>query len=203
MGLPQPKPRYTIPEYINREIDAEQKHEYHNGEILAMSGGSPEHALLAANIIRAIGNRLQGKPCRVYTSDLRVAISPSARFVYPDATVVHPPLEIHRDDPFRQSVTNPRLIVEVLSPKTEAYDRGDKFLHYRQLPSFQEYVLVSPYGPLIETFRRRDDGSWLFTPYQGPDASAGLPSIGISIPLAEVFANVDFIPPPAPPAASA
>jgi Uma2 family endonuclease len=199
MGLPQPKPRHTIAQYIEHELNSEQKHEFHDGEILAMSGGSPAHALLAANIIRAVGNRLQGKPCRVYTSDLRVAVSATARFVYPDATVICGPAQIHPEDPARQTVTNPKVIVEVLSPKTEAYDRGDKFLHYRQIPSFQEYVLVSPYAPVIETFRRRDDGAWLFTAFAGPDASATLSSIEVTIPLAEVFADVEFTPQPPPP----
>src|SRR5215203_5528676 len=141
MGIPQPIHRHTIAEYLRAEETAVEKHEFHDGEILAMSGGSPAHSLIATNAGREIGNRLKGKPCRVYNSDLRVAVAASARFVYPDLTIVCGGLEFHPDDAKRHTVTNPRVLIEVLSPTTEAYDRGDKFAQYREIPSFQEYVL--------------------------------------------------------------
>jgi Uma2 family endonuclease len=201
MTLPATKPRHSIADYLLREEAAATKHEFHDGEILAMSGGSPDHALVAANFIRALGNRLSGKPCRVYTSDLRVAVAASTRFVYPDATVVCGALQFHPDDPSRHSVTNPTVIVEVLSPSTEAYDRGEKFNHYRRLPSLREYVLISPYAHTLETFLRRPatppgDDAWLFTATTGLDASAPLGSLDVALPLVEVYADVELIPPP-------
>lgn len=190
--------RHTLAEYLEFEDAAERKHEFHDGQILAMSGGSPEHALITASALRAIGNRLEGKPCRVYSSDLKIGLLSTSRVYYPDGTIVCGPLEFHPDDPRRQLATNPRVIVEVLSPTTEAYDRGEKFRDYRTLPSFAEYVLISQVAPIVETFVRQADGSWLIAAaYTGLDATASIRSIQVEIKLSDIYANVTF-PPPAP-----
>lgn len=198
--LPTPaRPRYTLAEYLAFEESTEAKHEFHDGEILAMSGASPEHALVTANLIRALGNALEGKPCRVYSSDLKIGVRPSSRIYYLDASIVCGPREYHPDDPDRRIVINPRVIIEVLSPTTEGYDRGSKFVHYRQLTSLEEYVLVSQVEPLIEIFQRQPDGRWYIAgTYTGLEARAPVRSVQIEIALSDVYAGVEF-PPPAPP----
>ncbi len=163
-----------------------------------MSGSTPEHALITARVICAIGNQLAGKRCDVYSSDLKIGIPPTGRVLYPDGSIVCGPLEFHPDDPKRRIVTNPRVIIEVLSPTTEAYDRGDKFRQYRNIPSLEEYVLVSQDAPLIETFVREPDGSWLIIgAYAGLDGKALLRSIQGELPLSIIYAGVAF-PPPQP-----
>jgi Uma2 family endonuclease len=190
--------RFTLAEYLEFEDAAEEKHEFHDGEILAMSGSSPEHALITASTLRAIGNQLEGKPCRVYSSDLKVGQLANSRIYNPHGTVVCGPLEFHPSDPKRQIATNPRVIVEVLSPTTEAYDRGKKFRDYRTIESLAEYVLISQTAPIVETFLRQPDGSWLIgAAYTGLDATAAIRSIQVELKLSDIYANVTF-PPPAP-----
>jgi Uma2 family endonuclease len=185
--------RYTLAEYLEFEESTPLKHEFHDGEILAMSGGSPEHALITANALRVIGNALAGKPCRVYSADLKVAIGAAPDVQYPDGSVVCGPLEFHPADSNRRLVTNPKLIVEVLSPSTEAYDRGEKFRRYRSLPSLQEYVLISQTAPIVETFLRQPDGRFVIAAtYSGLEARAELSSLQIEIALSEIFSDVEF-----------
>jgi Uma2 family endonuclease len=185
--------RYTLAEYLDFEETAPWKHEFHNGEILAMSGASPEHALITASALRVIGNRLEGKPSRVYSSDLKIAVGPNADVQYPDGSVICGPLEFHPADPTRRLVVNPRVIVEVLSPTTEGYDRGEKFILYRTLASFEEYVLISQTTALVETFLRQPDGRFLIdATYTGLDATARINSLQIQLPLADIYAGVTF-----------
>lgn len=194
MGLPAAKRRYTVAEYLELERNSADRHEFNDGEILAMAGGTPEHSLIVANVIREVGNRLKGKPCRVYDTNLRVAVAGPSRYLYPDSSVICGPVEYDLQDASRQTVTNPRLIVEVLSPSTEAYDRGEKFTRYRGIASFQEYVLVSQHTPLVETFYRQPDGTWLVNFFSGLDAVARLRSLDIPLPLQEVYSGVAFAP---------
>lgn len=194
-----PRRRYTFAEYLAFEEAHEWKHEFHEGEILAMSGSSPEHALITARALRAIGNRIEGGPCQAYSSDLKIAVKPGSRVCYPDGSIICGPLEFDPNDPKRYVVTNPRVIIEVLSPTTEAYDRGEKFRHYRNIPSFAEYVLISQDAPIVETFFRQGDGSWVIAgTYTGLDARARLRALDIEIALSDIYAGVEF-PPPAPP----
>ena len=184
--------RYSLAEYLEFDENTPLKHEFHDGEILAMSGSSPEHSLITANALRAIGNGLTGTPCRVYSSDLKIAIG-GADVQYPDGSVICGPLEFHPADPKRRLVTNPKLIVEVLSPSTEAYDRGEKFRRYRSLASLEEYVLISQVAPIVETFLRQPDGRFVIAAtYSGLDASTELSSLKVEIPLSEIYAGVEF-----------
>jgi len=178
----------TIAQYLDRERDSLEKHEYRDGEILAMSGGSARHSLITANVIGELRDRLKGKPCRVYASNLRVRIPKSVLYTYPDASVVCDAPQVDPDDPLRETVINPTI----LSPSTEAYDRGEKFSRYRQLDSLKQYILVSQAMPRVELFLRRGDGAWLFTAFAGTEANAQLPSLGITLTLAEIYAGVDF-----------
>jgi Uma2 family endonuclease len=200
MGLAATHPRISIAEYLQRERESLDKHEYRDGEILLMSGGSVNHSLIVANASRSIGNRLEGKPCRVYDSNLRVRIPRTVLYTYPDATVICGKPEFDPNDSAGETVTNAKLIVEVLSPSTEGYDRGEKFHRYLQLDSLHEYVLVSQVAPRIEVFYRQAGGGWLFSPYSGVEQVASLRSLQIELPLREVFAGVEF-PPELPPEA--
>jgi Uma2 family endonuclease len=151
--------RYTYADYLALEASSNVKHEFLDGQIYAMAGGTPEHAALGAAVI-GLFPLLRGSGCRAYDADLRVR-TPSGLATYPDVTVVCGPAERHRDD--EQSVTNPKVIVEVLSPSTEEYDRGDKFEHYKSLPSLQQYVLVSHRERSIEVWTREHDSDWVST----------------------------------------
>ena len=192
--------RFTVEEYFRIERDSTEKHEYRDGEIVSMAGGTVAHSRIIANCIQTLGNRLRGGPCAPFESNLRVRIARRTLYSYPDVPVICGPPELDPDDTRGETVTNPRLVVEVLSPSTESYDRRTKFDRYRQLESFREYVLVSQDMPRVETFFRHDDGTWVFAVATGPDAVIRLSSLGIDLPLAEVYAGVEFPPPPPDPA---
>jgi Uma2 family endonuclease len=196
MGLPATtsQRRYSIAEYVQFEQEATQKHEYRNGEIIAMAGGSYNHGVIAANTIQQIGNKLSGKPCRVVTSDVRIRIARTPLYTYPDASVVCGAPVPDVDDPSGQAITNPRVIFEVLSPSSEVYDRGEKFTRYRQLDSLQEYVLIGQNSPSVETYFRQADGTWLFSAANDPAARIRLRSLQIELSLAELYAGVEFPP---------
>ena len=188
--------RFTIEDYLRLESDAVEKHEYRNGEIVAMAGGSPQHSLIIANLIRETGNRLKGKPCRVYDSNLRVRVSPTGLYTYPDLLVICGEPQFDPRDTRRTTVINPRTIVEVLSPSTEAYDRGDKFRQYLRIDSLREYVLVSQARPFVESFYLQADGTWLFAPVSGLETAAKLRSLDVDLPLAEAYVGIEFPPEP-------
>lgn len=182
----------TISEYLARERDALEKHEYRDGEVVAMSGGSVRHSLISANVVGELGNRLKGKPCRAFDSNLRVHIQRSVLYTYPDASVICGTPQVDPDDPLKETVINPSVIVEIISPSTEAYDRGEKFNWYRRLGSLKQYILVSQSIPQVELFMRSDDGTWLYTIFAEMEATAQVQSLGITLPLSEIYAGVDF-----------
>jgi Uma2 family endonuclease len=195
MTMPAEKPRrYTIEEYLKIADDSEVKLEYVDGEIVSMAGGTANHSLISENFGRELGNRLKGKPCRVYDSNLRVGIPGNPRYMYPDRLVVCGKPAFDPRDKKNLSVMNPRFVVEVLSESTERSDRGEKFTRYRELESLQEYVLVSQDRPQVETFFRQIDGTWLLTPYFGMESVLRLRSLEIELPLAEIYAGVEFPP---------
>lgn len=146
-------------QYLAAERASAVRHEYLRGEVFAMAGGTPEHAALAMAIGVQLGTALGNRSCRVFGSDLRVRVEATDLSTYPDISVICDHLERSEVDP--NAVTNPVLIVEVLSDATEAYDRGEKFAHYRQIPSLREYVLVSQRRPLLEVYRKNDAGQWV------------------------------------------
>ena len=173
-------------EYLVAEHTSQVRHEYLKGSILAMAGCTPEHGAPAAAIIRDIGVALRGKPCRVYSSDLRIRIIETDLATYPDASVVCGRLETAPDDP--NAAINPTLLVEVLSESTEAYDRGAKAAHYRRIPSLKEYVLVAQDEPRIEVYRRNDRGGWeLYEARIG--AQLRLESVGVDLDVDAVYEN--------------
>lgn len=194
MGMPAGKRRhYTVEEYLRLEEDSSEKHEYRDGEIVAMAGGSPDHSLILANTIGELRNHLKGKPCRLYESNLRIKDVRKVLYHYPDATVVCGPTLYDPQEAKKMTVINPRVIVEVLSSSTEGYDRGVKFSRYREIESFEEYVLIAQEGLSVETFLRQPDGTWSLAAYNGRDAIAKIRCLGIDLPLAEVYAGVEFV----------
>src|SRR5437870_8707171 len=191
MPLPKQSHRLTEAEYLEIERAAEFKSEFFDGEMFAMAGGTPQHSLIAINIAAEFRHRLKTHPCVPYNTDLRIKIEATGLFTYPDLSVICGPLQFA--DGTDDTVVNPILLVEVLSDSTEAYDRGKKFEHYRQIASLQEYLLISQKEPRIEQFVRQVDGRWLLTEAAGMNAVLELPSLRISLSLAEVFAKVNFI----------
>lgn len=198
MSLPAHPHPYTVDEYLTIERDAVERHEFRDGEIVSMAGGTVVHSQIIANCLGEIGSRLKGKPCRAYDSNLRVRISRGTLYSYPDITVICGSPVIDPDDRWGETVTNPRLIVEVLSPSSETYDRKTKFDGYRRLESFREYVLVSQETPRVEAYFRRDDGTWTFDVATGSESVISLRSIEINFSLAEAYAGVEFPPEPPP-----
>lgn len=200
MTQPLEQRRYTVEEYLELESASEEKHEFldgqiiHLSQILAMAGGAEWHSLIAMNMGREIGIRLKGQPCRVYGSDFRIRIPRKTVYAYPDVSVICGKTDLDPDTRGGHTALNPKLIVEVLSPSTEGYDRGEKFARYREIPSFEEYVLVSQVTPLIETFLRQGDGSWAFNVFTGLQSIVKLRSLQIELPLSDAYADVTFPP---------
>jgi Uma2 family endonuclease len=183
-----PKPFLTPEQYLEQERHAETKSEYYDGEVFAMAGGSPDHSLIATNVTSELGFQLRDTPCRVYNSDLRVRGS-ETDYSYPDLTVVcgEPQLAGEND-----VLLNPTLIVEVLSPSTEAWDRGGKFERYQQIASLREYLLIAQDRARVERYARQAEGEWLLTVAVGLDGRITLPAIGCELALAEVYRKVAF-----------
>ncbi len=198
MTVPVEKHLYTIAEYLAMEEGAEIRHEYHDGEILAMSGGTYRHSKIVTNLIVALGSRLRGRSCDVLDSNMRVRIPRRGKYVYPDASIVCGGPQFDVDDPKQTTIVNPRAVFEVLSESTALYDRSDKFQLYGQVPSLEEYVLVSQAQAKIETFIRQLGGNWLYDPKEGLEAVLDVRSAKLTIPLAEIFEGVTFDPPSAP-----
>ena len=174
-------------DYLELERASSIRHEYADGEIFAMSGGTFEHSAVAANILRELGNALHGRGCNALNSDMRIKISPTGHYVYPDGSIVcaRPRFVDER----RDTLVNPRVIIEVLSDSTEAYDRGDKFAQYRSVASIEEYVLASQKEPKIEVFARQLDGSWMLRVY-GPGERVALRSLECAIEVDRVYVDV-------------
>ncbi|WP_438015684.1 Uma2 family endonuclease [Sorangium sp. So ce315] len=187
MAEPARKRTFSFAEYLAHEQASEAKHEHVNGEIFAMAGGTPEHGLMAVNVASVLRGQLVDRRCRVYNSDVRVRVRATGLATYPDVSVVCGRLE--RDPEDENSILNPVVLVEVLSPNTEAYDRGEKFAHYQTIPSLREYVLVSHQRRRVEVLRRNDDGTWTLHDVREGGVAA-LASIGCSLPLDEVYRGV-------------
>lgn len=192
MSLPQRIRRFTPREYYELERTAEYKSDYYDGEIFAMGGGTSRHSLICSNIIRRVGNRLEGSPCAVYESNLRLKIMATALRTYPDVSIYCGPLERDEEDPYEETYINPTVLFEVLSKPTEGYDRGFKAESYRQVESLKAYVLVSQAAPHVEIFERQPDGSWRLRETRGLDTTLAIPAVQIELPLAEIYDRVEF-----------
>jgi Uma2 family endonuclease len=183
------KAKLTIAEYLEWEQEASEKHEYYQGEVFAMSGAKVVHNRVCSNLFLALGMRLKGRPCRPYTSDMRIHIPSNTLFTYPDISIVCGEPDTLNDDEW--NVLNPSVLVEVLSPSTRIYDRGEKFALYRDIPSFKEYILVSPESIHVDVFRLQN-GRWELERYRQADGSIELRSLGLSIPVSEIYEGVQL-----------
>ncbi len=187
MALPQSKKYYSPEEYLELERAAEFRSEYFDGQIIAMAGESLNHGRIKADVVTTLGNQLKGKTCETFTSDTKVLTPGINIFGYPDVLVVcgEP---IHHDQ-FQDVIFNPKVIIEVLSPSTEAYDRGEKFASYRQLETLTDYLLISQDKPLIEHYVRHGK-FWMLSEESDLANSIAIESIECTLPLNEVYARV-------------
>ncbi len=185
-----PLPLLTEAEYLARERKADFRSEFYRGEMFAMAGATREHNLIAANINRALGNQLAQRPCEVYQSDMKVRISATGLFTYPDV-VVACGSPVFADDK-RDVLLNPTVLVEVLSESTAAYDCGPKALHYRHLESLREFLLIDSHVAAAEHYVREDAESWRVRGVEGLEAVLNLSCIDCQLPLAEAYAKVQL-----------
>ena len=185
-----PKTSLTPREYLARERQSPTKNEYYNGEVFAFAGASEAHNLIVSNVLTLFNLQLRSRPCKVYPSDMRVKVSETGLYTYPDITVVCGEAEV--EDEHMDTLLNPILIVEVLSPSTEKDDRIVKFAHYRRLASLKEYLLIAQDSVRLEQYVRQVDDRWILTEYSDLQASAAMQSVECSLALRDVYAKVSF-----------
>lgn len=190
MTVTKEKKVYTPEEYLELEKNAEEKHEYRDGEIVLMTGGTTNHNKLAGKLYARLLLALEDKGYEVYMGDVRLWIPRYRQYTYPDVMVVQgKPIY---QSPGTTTITNPSLIVEVLSKSTQAYDRADKFRYYRSIPEFKEYVLIDQYSMFVEQFVKMADGKWILTEFELEKALLRLESVQLEIYLKELYKGVNF-----------
>lgn len=188
---PAPKFNYVSPEaYLTMERASETKHEYYKGEVYAMSGASREHNIIAKNFSTAVLPFLKGKSCDMFGSDLRVHIPLNTLYTYPDFTVVCGKWET--TDSEKDSITNPSVIIEILSKTTRDYDRGTKFNLYRSIKTLKEYILIDSLAVSVEIFTRQNNDQWVLSEYKSLSESVYISTIGLSIFLKDIYEDVSF-----------
>lgn len=199
MSLSQSHIQYSVEEYLALERDSKERHEYLDGQIYPMAGESPEHGAICTNINGQLYNQLRGKPCQTFSKDMKVPSGPIPKpghtskglFSYPDLLVVCGELRFH--DEYRDVLLNPAVIVEVLAPATEAFDRGEKWARYQTwLPELSDYLLISQAKPQIEHFHRQASGEWLYSLVNNLEESLHLASIDCALQLVEVYDRIVF-----------
>ncbi|WP_204151003.1 Uma2 family endonuclease [Leptolyngbya sp. CCY15150] len=181
---------YTRDEYLELEVASEGRHEYVNGEIRLMTGGTPDHNELAINLAALLKSALRGKPYRIFGADQRLWIPDSNLYTYPDVVVVEKPLQLQpgRTD----TVTNPCFIAEVLSKSTQDYDHGEKFSAYRTVESFREYLLIDQYKIHVEHYVKTAAHQWLLSEYDDPATILSLPVFEAQIQIMDLYENIDI-----------
>jgi Uma2 family endonuclease len=181
---------YTPEEYLALEETAEYKSEYHDGEIVPMTGGTTNHNRIARNILIGLSLRLRGQDYEVFIGDVRLWIPRIKRFTYPDVMVIAGQPEYY--DNRKDTITNPQVIIEVLSKSTKSYDRGDKFKFYRTIPGFQEYILLDQNQMFIEQYSKQENKRWSYSWYDEEDPALIFSSFQVEVPLADIYEKVDF-----------
>ena len=181
---------YTAQEYLEVEVNSLDRHEFINGEIILMAGGSPNHNEITSILNAILRVSLKGKPYSIFASDQRLWVPQLNNYTYPDLMVVAKPIELQsgRTD----TITNPLLIAEVLSKGTRAYDRDDKFAAYRSIPSFQEYLLIDQYRLRVEQYSKTDANKWIFSEYGVMGDRLMLTSVQVEIAIADLYENIEF-----------
>lgn len=181
---------YSPEEYLEIEVKSEERHEYINGQIIPMTGGTPNHNQIAGNFYAALNFALKRQPYRVFVTDQRLWIPQKRINTYPDVMVVAGELQFQEGR--KDTLTNPIMIAEVLSKSTKSYDRDEKFAAYRTIPSFQEYLLIDQYKMHVEQYSKTDNNRWIFTEYEDADVTISLASISFEISLFDIYNKVDF-----------
>jgi Uma2 family endonuclease len=181
---------YTPEDYLEVEINSEERHEYIDGEVIPVTGGTPNSNQILLNLGGAINFTLKRQPYRVFVTDQRLWIPKKHIYTYPDVLVVQGELQFQEGR--TDTITNPVMIAEVLSKSTAGYDRGEKFAAYRTIPSFQEYVLIEQYTMHVERFVKTETNQWLLSEYEGEETTFSLMSIPFEITLADIYDKVDF-----------
>ena len=190
-----PKTKLTEAEYLAKERKADFKSEFYKGEMFAMSGASREHILIAGNLVGELRTQFKGRCCEVYSNDMRVKVSETGLYTYPDVVIVCGEPEFI--DAEVDTLLNPTVLIEILSPSTESYDRGTKATQYRRIPSLREHVLISQERPQVEVLSRQADGNWLLREVSDLDQVVTLPSVSVSLPMREIYDRITFEAPPA------
>lgn len=178
-------------DYLDTERLALDKHEYFNGEIFAMSGASIAHNKIFSNLFLEVGTKLKGKKCQPFGSDLRIHIPKNTLYTYPDLSIVCGEIDT-TDDKF-DTITNPSVIIEILSPSTRNYDKGQKFTLYREIDSLQEYILIDSERILVEKFIRNPDNSWQLTEYKTLEQDFTIATVGIKLQLSDIYEGVKMV----------
>lgn len=183
--------KYTIEEYLQMEEQSVEKHEYYQGEIFAMAGAKVTHNIIAANILVALSVKLKGKPCKPFNSDQSIHVKKNSLFTYPDISIICN--EIETLDHNERNILNPTVIVEVLSPSTKNYDRGDKFKLYRDLPTLKEYILVDSESTSVENFFINASGHWELVEYKTIDDTLSIKTIQTALTLKEIYEETKLV----------
>ncbi len=186
----QPIATMTEEEYLAFDRASETKHEFLDGRVYAMAGAGFQHGSIIWNTSGVLYTQLPGGPCRAITNDLRVRVSASRMNTYPDIVIICGEPQFNDDRP--DTLLNPTVLIEVLSPSTESYDRGTKWEHYQTLESLQDYVLIKQNTPRVEHYARQENGSWRYTATIGLEATVELPSISCTLPLVKIYQGVSF-----------
>jgi Uma2 family endonuclease len=184
------KKHYTPEEYLELEVNAEERHEYLDGEIILMPGGLPNHNRIAGNFYAALNFALKRQPYDAFITDQQLWIPRKRIYTYPDVMIIQGELQLQEGR--RDTLTNPLMIAEVLSSSTEAYDRSGKFAAYRTIPSFQEYVLIDQCAMHVEQYYKTEPRKWIFSEYDGAEAILSLNSVAFDITLADLYDKVAF-----------
>jgi Uma2 family endonuclease len=191
-----PQPRYTLEEYFALELESDARYEYWDGHVFELSGGSPAHETIILNTAAHLREALRGRECRAFLSNLRIKVPAYLPYRYADLSALCE-RPVYENIGGLDALTNPSLLVEVLSSSTEAFDRGDKFSYYKSIESFSEYLLVAQRRPHVTQLVRQPNGDWLQREANALTETLNLESLGCALPLSEVYRDIDF--PPAPP----
>ncbi|MBI5589943.1 MAG: Uma2 family endonuclease [Deltaproteobacteria bacterium] len=186
-----PKPSIPVEDYLAQERSGSTRNEYFAGDVFAMAGGSEAHNLIAGNTYAGLHAQFRLRPCRVYPSDMRVKISQTSLYTYPDISIVCGQSQF--EDDHRDTLLNPTVIIEVLSPSTESYDRGKKFQNYRMIASLQEYLLISQDARHIEHYVRQSDHNWLLSEVSAMDDVIFMPSVESKLAVSDVYEKIDLL----------
>lgn len=186
-----PERRYTLEEYFELERTSEERFEFRDGEIFCMSGVSEEHAEIETNLIVSLKSRLRTRTCRVFPANMRIKVPAAPPYRYADLSALCGEAQFEEIGGV-DALLNPQLIVEVLSPSTEAYDRGDKFTHYKSIETFGEYLLVAQHRPHVTHLYKQSDGTWIYAEANDLEATLSLSSLGCDLPLTEIYRGVSF-----------